>query len=544
MIDSLPRLTKAQRKATGAHYTPRELADFVAGQIAAITSNKTGVVLDPACGDGELLRAYRDHLPMSKLVGFDLDADALRIAKENVGIGRFEHRDFLDIALEYRNGGLFAPVEQKVDAVIANPPYVRTQVMGAGRSQELASKFSLKGRVDLYFAFLEGISEILKPGGIAGVIVSNRFMTTRAGAVVRDRILDNFHVIHVWDLGDTKIFEAAVLPAVLLLRKKDGPVSTSPRMTSIYTTKEDSQYEAGSPISALINTGNVRVGSQTFKVQHGTLDHSEGTWRVANTVSDGWISTVKSYTAMTFGEIGKIRVGIKTTADKIFVKKTWEEPRPELLRRLFTHKSARRYKALPTTHEILYTHTMRGAKKAPVNLDDYPTSKAYLEAHKSELEKRTYVIESGRKWFEIWVPQTPNLWESPKLVWPDISERATFWISLDGELVQGDCYWLSPEPGKEELLWLALAVSNSAFIEEFYDRTCGNKLYAGRRRYMTQYVENFPIPDPKSEISKKIIADVKKLYRMVPSKESDVIADSLDKDVFAAFGLAPKKITR
>ncbi len=228
MIDSLPRLTKAQRKATGAHYTPRELADFVAGQIAAITSNKTGVVLDPACGDGELLRAYRDHLPMSKLVGFDLDADALRIAKENVGIGRFEHRDFLDIALEYRNGGLFAPVEQKVDAVIANPPYVRTQVMGAGRSQELASKFSLKGRVDLYFAFLEGISEILKPGGIAGVIVSNRFMTTRAGAVVRDRILDNFHVIHVWDLGDTKIFEAAVLPAVLLLRKKDGPVSTSP----------------------------------------------------------------------------------------------------------------------------------------------------------------------------------------------------------------------------------------------------------------------------------------------------------------------------
>jgi adenine-specific DNA-methyltransferase len=543
MISSLSPLTKPQRKATGSHYTPTELADFVAAQIVAITGDETGIVLDPACGDGELLRAFRELCPRSQLVGFDLNPDALRLAAKNVGSGRFEQRDFLELAIEYRRGGLFAPVE-KADVVIANPPYVRTQVMGADKAQEIANRFALNGRVDLYFAFLEGISEILKPGGIAGVIVSNRFMTTRAGITVRERILENFQVIHVWDLGDTKIFEAAVLPAVLLLRKKDGTARSDARMTSIYTTREDSEQEAATPILALGHSGNVRVASQTFNVQHGTLDHSEGTWRVANNASDSWLATVKSRTAMTFGDIGKIRVGIKTTADKIFVRKSWEEPRPELLRPLLTHKCARRYKSFPPTHEILYTHTMLGEKKVAINIDDYPISKAYLEANKAALEKRTYVIEARRNWFEIWVPQTPSLWGAPKLVWPDIAERATFWISLEGELVQGDCYWLAPEQGKQDLLWLALAVSNSAFIEEFYDRTCGNKLYAGRRRYMTQYVETFPIPDPKSEISKKITADVKKLYYMIPSKEADVIAARLDEEVFTAFGLAPKKVSR
>lgn len=501
------------------------------------------MVLDPACGDGELLRAYRKRRPKSKIVGFDLNADALRLADENVGSGRFENRDFLEVALEYRNGGLFTPVE-KADVVIANPPYVRTQVMGADKAQEIASSFALKGRVDLYFAFLEGIAEILKPGGVAGVIVSNRFMTTKAGTTVRERILENFDVIHIWDLGDTKIFEAAVLPAVLLLRKKDGAPPTTPRMTSIYTTNEDSEFEAGSPILALAHAGNVRVNGQTFQVQHGILDHSKGTWRVSTDAADSWLAIVRAHTAMTFGDIGKIRVGIKTTADKIFVKKKWDEPRPELLRPLLTHKSGRRYKSFPPTHEILYTHTIRGEKKAAVNLDEFPISKAYLEANKAELEKRTYVIKAGRNWFEIWVPQIPQLWDAPKLVWPDISERATFWISLEGELVQGDCYWLSPESGKEDLLWLALAVSNSAFVEEFYDRTCGNKLYAGRRRYMTQYVEMFPIPDPNAEISKRIIADAKKLYHMIPSVEADMIAARLDEEVFAAFGVIPKKVTR
>ena len=41
---------------------------------------------------------------------------------------------------------------------------------------------------------------------------------------------------------------------------------------------------------------------------------------------------------------------------------------------------------------------------------------------------------------------------------------------------------------------LILAVANSSFAVEFYDAVCGNRLYSGRRRFITQYVKRFPLP--------------------------------------------------
>ena len=79
-------------------------------------------------------------------------------------------------------------------------------------------------------------------------------------------------------------------------------------------------------------------------------------------------------------------------------------------------------------------------------------------------------------------------------------------------MVNGDCYWLAPEEtGASELLWLAMAVGNSSFIEVFFDHRFHNKLYAGRRRFMTQYVEQFPLPDPSTRSAGEIIQKTKRI---------------------------------
>lgn len=531
-----PQSPAQRRKATGSHFTPEELAAFVAAQIADLNPSATPLTLDPACGDGELLLAFQKLRPNACLVGYDLDAEALDLAGNRLN-ARLENRDFLALAIEHKVGGLFAPHE-KFDVVIANPPYVRTQVMGADRSQELSAAFSLNGRVDLYFAFIEGIAEILRPGGLAGVIVSNRFMTTKAGASVREGILRNFDVVHIWDLGDTKLFEAAVLPAVLILRKKDKVSHIVPRMSSIYTASGTPESEAKTPIEALANDGLVGVNGIVFRVQHGDLDTSKGIWRLASGGSNSWLETVNQNTALRFRDIGKIRVGVKTTADRIFVRSDWKEPYPELLRPLITHKVARRYRSLPASAKILYPHIERAGRKRAVDLAEYPISRTYLEKHREALESRTYVIEAGRNWFELWVPQQPSLWRLPKLIWRDICESPTFWISLKEEIVQGDCYWISPEEGKEELLWLALAVANSRFAETFYDQSFNNKLYSGRRRFMTQYVERFPLPDPTSVLAGEIIRDAKRIFELTPSDAADLLAKDLGKKVCEAFGVS------
>ncbi len=111
---------------------------------------------------------------------------------------------------------------RQFDAVIANPPYVRTQVLGAATSQTLARRFGLTGRVDLYHAFTKAMANVLKPGGILGLLTSNRFLTVKSGASLRRLLRIEFHLEAIYDLGDTRLFAAAVLPVIVVARKQRG----------------------------------------------------------------------------------------------------------------------------------------------------------------------------------------------------------------------------------------------------------------------------------------------------------------------------------
>ena len=561
---SQPRLAKryhivTEEKADGATYTPRILADFVARQMVEaagrLPTDRPLRILDPAIGHGELVVRLLEYLIGQpgldlEVYGFETDPDALDAAKERLEQQfpdvsfRFEPDNFLEFVLERfgteGHGSLFRyAAPEAYDLIIANPPYVRTQILGTRQTRLLAEQFGLAGRVDLYHAFILGMSQVLEPEGIAGIIVSNRFMTTRSGASVRQALFERFNLRHAWDLGDTKLFDAAVLPAVLLVEGKNGCKLKSPAFTSIYQTSDPATEVATDPIAALDAEGVIKVADgRRFEVRRGMLNTGgtpEGVWRIATDAVDAWLATVEVHTWGTFRDIGKIRVGVKTCADKVFIRSDWQDmpvaDRPELLRPLTTHHIARRFKSLPCdrSSQILYPHEVVQGRRRAVYLAHYPRSQAYFEMHRSTLEDRRYVLEAGREWYEIWVPQDPDAWDRPKLVFRDIAEEPTFWIDLDGSVINGDCYWLiSRGPAWSDLLWLAAAVGNSTFIERFYDLRFHNKLYAGRRRFMTQYVEKFPLPDPHTLLGKAIVAKTRQIYESTPSADAAQLHEELD----------------
>lgn len=579
-ISPAPRYSDVNRQKTdGATYTPAGLAEFVAQQmlrVADLPKRGTIRVLDPAVGDGALLNALISQLPKSvqdqlDVIGYDTDPEAVSVAEKRLRVAfpnlsiHLEKKDFLDHVLNLKGcGDLFSAseVHERFHLVIANPPYVRTQIMGAQQAQRIAQSFGLTGRVDLYYPFLFGISEVLEVDGVTGVITSNRFMTTKSGQSVRQELLSRFRISHIWDFGDTKLFDAAVLPSILLAHGVSDtyhPHTDGIACSSIYETDAPAAMAANDVISALLSAQDDTVVSvpdgRHFCVRHGDLNNggdAKGVWRVATKSTDKWMTTVEANTWDTFRRIGKIRVGVKSTADKIFIRNDWNnlpEGRPELLRALITRHNARRFKAgipLKTKHikEILYPHETTSAGRGAVDISQYPKSAHYLESHRHILEARTYVIEAGRKWYELWVPQDPAAWASPKLVFPDISDKPIFWIDMDGGIVNGECYWLRSENGSEhDLLWLALAVANSSFIEKFYDHRFNNKLYASRRRFITQYVELFPLPDPAREEVKTIIAITKEIYAKLPSQEADRLAGELDEMVWRIFGLLGEEVS-
>ena len=597
----------ATAKLRGITYTPEGLASFVAEEIVAAAqttvprakrrtdpspradgpnradrpgnrpSDRGTVprdqplrVLDPAVGQGRLLLSLLAVLAPTthhriKVHGYDTDCNALDLAEREIRARfpncsvRLDATDFLTAAS--RAGGvrdtdrLFSPPTEPVrhyDMIIANPPYVRTQTMGREQSRRLARSWGLSGRIDLYHAFLIGIARLLAPGGIAGVIVSNRFMTTKAGVGIRAFLADNFNVLGIWDLGDTKMFRAAVLPAVLLLGHKQSRTGTPARFVSIYETAADAEHtaHAHTPIDALRHTGVIRVDDgRAFRVRRGILrprNEAGGAhgavWRITTPEVEEWLRSVADNTWSTFGAIGRVRVGVKSCADKVFVRDDWHllpaEERPELLRPLATHRSARCYRPLACRlMQIVYPHTVTNGKRRAVNLAAHPRAARYLNNHRIALEGRRYLMKSGRKWYELWVPQDPDAWERPKLIFRDISAQPMFWVDMDGMVVNGDCYWWQPFDRCDDVLWLAAAVGNSPFVAQYYDYRFNNKLYAGRRRFMAQYVKTFPIPDPDTSIGKEIVKTARQVFDLTPSDEAHRLHEHTNKLVSKAFGL-------
>ncbi|WP_459545044.1 Eco57I restriction-modification methylase domain-containing protein [Nocardia sp. X0981] len=613
-----------ERKRHGRHYTPAALAGFLAGRVAArIDTGGAAVrVLDPACGTGELLFAMRDALadrlpgvPV-ELVGYDLDPVGLALARRRAvrtGVtAEWRQADFL-----VECAGLPAAV---FDAVIANPPYVRTQQLGGAAAQALRGRFGLSGRIDLTHPFAAALPRLLAPGGVLGLLCANRFLTTKAGANLRAVLLADLAPVELYDLGDTRLFEAAVLPAVTIavrgarfgscryvsvyqddpgpgaaepgdafLGSRGAPAAGSRHVDTVGeprpaapgwgdTAGRGVRSGAGEPERGRLGPGKPGPGGpmfletddsagdrelfaalrgaddatvwrqgRRFRVRVGELVTPAGPaasvgWRMSRVGCDDWLRRVSEQMWRTFGELGRVRVGIKTNADRVFIADHWGDPgtEPELLRELITHHDLRPWRIERVRRtRVLYPYDLTRTRRVPVDLARYPRTAAYLEQHREVLAARGYLTGAGRQWYEHWVPQRPHLWRIPKVVFPDISERPRFALDRSGAVVNGDCYWISlaelgGDDRAEELACLMMGVANSSLGLRFYDAVCGNRLYSGRRRWITQYVSRLPLPDPSGTAAMEIIARVRGLAE---EPETGAARAELDELVYRSFAL-------
>lgn len=534
--------SKEQIKNTGATFTPQELAVFLAERIASYIEPGYKNVLDPACGEGELLIAIGEKLGSSgydfSLTGYDANEQYLRLAKQR--LLRFGdkksgvvHKDFLqavDITLPQQSLDLFQEIPSLLnhyfDLVIANPPYVRTQILGATRAQALARKFHLKGRVDLYYPFLIAMTESLKDNGILGVITSNRYLSTKGGVSIRKYLSENYEILEVIDLGDTKLFEAAVLPAIFVGRKRKLRNGSTAKFIKIYEELNgysgniiplDSIYE----VLSNKESGYFTAKGKRYKKSSGILKYriaSGDCWEMLSSDESSWVTKIDNSAKNRVEDFFKVKVGIKSTADKVFISDKWEElgedkPEVELLKDLISQENIEPWNDTSEFKlRVLYPHVSINGKKQTIDLERYPKAKKYFLDHELQLKSRKYLIEGGRQWFELWVPHKPDQWRYPKLVFPDISKIPRFCFDKDGKIVNGNCYWIaaSKEEDVEKLL-LIQGIANSKLMTIYHDLVFNNKLYSGRRRYLSQYVERYPLPAFNSPLAREIISIVRDL---------------------------------
>lgn len=549
--------TPSDIKKSGATFTPVGLANFLAKKLLRLVEkdNKEHItVLDPACGDGALLHAIRQvgGGVIEHTIGYDTNSSYLQEAQELIGRDQCDLQcgDFLSVCPN--NVDLFSTDVRKefADVVIANPPYVRTQVLGADKAQQLAKDFNLSGRVDLYYPFLMAMTNALKKGGLLGVITSNRYISTKSGVDIRKFLLENYEVIELIDLGDTKLFDAAVLPAIFIGRKKESKnaLSKVARYISIYESED--HVPAAKSVSSIYNVidhgeaGQYCVGGKNYVLKVGLLKHpadKTGIWQISNDAENRWIETIHQHTSFRVKDKFKVRVGIKSCADNVFISQNWEKSgyaiEAPLLRSMISQENIETWRIDKSRlSSIIYPHYENNGKRAVYDIANYPIALAYLNTHREQLEGRKYVIEAGRKWYEYWVPQNPVLWSRPKIVFPDISIKPRFCYDESGAIVNGNCYWICAETGADkELLWLIEGVANSELMIRYHDLCFNNKLYSGRRRYLSQYIEQYPMPNPQSEAAKEIVRLVKQINAADDENQLTVLSAQLNEWVKEAF---------
>lgn len=519
-------------------------------------------VLDPACGSGLfLLKAYEiladcwqrangefdkkdaKHVLEECLFGIDIDQRAVSATKthllqkaslsesdsvsldKNIVVGdalSFAHPSTLipmhnHAADELSAGGIFS--KHSFDCIVGNPPYVRIQNTPADKRECYTSSYATAaGRFDISTLFIELSEYFLKEKGRFGFIVSNKVLSTAGAKGLRRFLLTQFNLEEIVDLADTKLFAAAVLPMILIASRpaKNGN-RTRPVSRIAYSSITESHDVTASALptdnilhlldnSEIPFEANISFADRVFKLQRFCADapsSKDKVWTFHNEGENRILSKMRQNSACTLSDIvKKISVGLKTTADDIFIKPmTKDFIRREGLEAALVHPVLESHNVSRWTYSwaperdlfVLYPHIEKNKKVIPVELDAYPHTKRYLEANRARLESRTYLIKGGRRWYEIWVHQSPSDFGRMKIITPDISSGNRFALDDKGFHVNGTCFYLILTDESGVSYYSILGLLNSKVIEYFHKIASGNSLYAKRFRYWSSYIGAYPV---------------------------------------------------
>lgn len=228
------------RKENGSVYTPQYLSDYVAAKLihyllscnTSSLKNRNITVIDPACGDAELLLSFKNHYPYLsklKLFGLDIDKNAITQAKKRFstsqsplflntnGLCPFNKthiKGWDTVKKRFR-------VNKHFDCVIANPPWGAK--LNSYKHLVNESNFLLNaGQIDSSDLFIESSLNLVRNGGlIAFIIPDSLFYQERQP--LREYLLKNTDIKFIGRFGEKLFKDVNRACAVIICQKNHSP---------------------------------------------------------------------------------------------------------------------------------------------------------------------------------------------------------------------------------------------------------------------------------------------------------------------------------
>lgn len=184
------------KKNKGIFYTDIELAEKI---IDFLEIPKDSIILDPCCGTGNFLVAAKNQ-GYQKTYGADIDKKAISLSKKNTNITNLKVMDTLankanDVLSKFK-------LEEPVDVVIGNPPYVPiAKDIIIDTSDYLFLREVKDSGSNLFIAALYRAFDLVKENGIISYVIPKNFLHVVSYKVLRKMILNEKQIISIVDIG-------------------------------------------------------------------------------------------------------------------------------------------------------------------------------------------------------------------------------------------------------------------------------------------------------------------------------------------------------
>jgi hypothetical protein len=377
----------------------------------------------------------------------------------------------------------FAKVFEKggFDVVIGNPPYVRAELLTDFR--EFFSKgFKVFDPASDLFAYFYELGTILikQKGGVMGFI-SNTFDKTTAGQVLRRYLSEETQILRYVDFTEVQIFEGATTYPVIILLNKLACENTEFTFTKIPKTAQATVIDIDTHGSVVVSQNTLNPTSWSFlSLESVSLFEKLSSLPNIRTLHG------KSYRGLITGLNEAFIVQndwglndhVRTIYEGKEVKK-WHTPSPVQRLLLFPSGWTKTTYGIGITEQQALAFLRR----------DYPTLMVQLEPFEEEGKKR---FDKGEFWWELRNCAYYNLFEKPKIIFPNLQNGNKFCLDEKGVYVNAPAVFL---PVASKTL---LCILNSKVVWEFLKSICVVRS-GGYIEVKPQYFEQIPIPQLSNE---------------------------------------------
>ncbi|QKY21841.1 Eco57I restriction-modification methylase domain-containing protein (plasmid) [Halolamina sp. CBA1230] len=412
-----------------------------------------------------------------------------------------EEEQFFHWELEYPEVFFGEDGERKdgagFDAVVGNPPYVKIQ--NIRQTNPKLAEYAVEnyetstGRFDLYSLFVEAGAGIAKDHNL-GYILPNKFFESQAGQGLRSYLGEGQMVRRIIDFGQQQVFSTATTYTCLLfLGKHEDLLYSEVRDSDFQTQSLDHLEFAEIPRNELDDDGWVLTGPMERQALSKMRSSAEALGEVTEHISEGIVS----------GDNEVFFLEIEGQSDEQYTVRSQAngetyQLESDTVRPLIDGDEVERYGSMDTDLAVVYPYELgqEGTSEIPEARleEDYPKTYEYLSEFKQRLSDRGTASMNYPTWYSLWCPRTKELFESPKLVVPDICQRSEFASDADGgTYIPNSAYGVQPKENDERHRYYLLAVLNSSPTWFFIYHT-SPVLRGDFRRFMTSYLSKVPVP--------------------------------------------------